>query len=94
MQARAEVAGETKLVDVTGCLPLDYCADTLSVANIVPRLIEDEIFADDGLPFKNFLDKEWGFFALTQGADGSTDILLTPLGQVWFGERYHKAPVH
>jgi hypothetical protein len=89
--AQVEVSRNTKLVDVSGCLPLDYCAGVLSVANVVPRLMSDGVFAEDGLPFQAYLD--WGYFALTQGADGSTEILLTPLGQVWFGKRYHKARV-
>jgi hypothetical protein len=78
-------------VDVSGYLPLDYCAHMCGVANAVPRLTLEGVLADDGLPFQNFID--WKYFALTQGADGNTDILLTPLGQVWFAKRYHKARV-
>jgi hypothetical protein len=81
--------GTTQAVDVTGCLPLDHCAGVLSVANIVPRLVAEGVFAEDGLPFQHFLD--WGYFALTQGANGMTQILLTPRGQIWFGKRYQKA---
>jgi hypothetical protein len=61
------------------------------VANAVPYLTSAGVLADDGLPFKNFLD--WEYFALVQGADGCTETLLTPLGQVWFAKRFHKARV-
>jgi hypothetical protein len=86
-QDAREVLAE-KLVDVSGCLPLDYCAHACGIANVVPRLVADGVFADDGLPFQHYLTNDWGYFALTQGAQGSTEILLTPLGQVWFGEHY------
>ena len=82
--AREVVTG--KVVDVSGCLPLDYCANACGVANVVPRLVADGVFADDGLPFQPYLD--WEYFALVQGAHGKPEILLTPLGQVWFGKRY------
>jgi hypothetical protein len=86
--ARVEVVN---MVDVTGCLPLDYCANLCSVENAVPRLTLDRVFAEDGLPLQPYLD--WKYFALTQGADGKPEVLLTPLGQVWFAKRYHKARV-
>jgi hypothetical protein len=88
--ARNGVRIEENMVDVTGCVPLAHCcAVMLGVANAVPRLIADGVLAADGLPYKHYLD--WGYFALVQGTDGTTETVVTLKGQVWFGKRYQKA---
>jgi hypothetical protein len=79
---------ENIVVDVKGCLPLNRCAELLKIADVVPRLMRDGIFASDGLPFPHFIES--GHFLLVVGEHEETEILLTPLGQVWFGARYQK----
>jgi hypothetical protein len=73
-------------------MPLADCVATLKVANIVPRLMADGVFAADGLPFSHYIKS--GHFLLVVGEHEETEILLTPLGICWFCARYHTEIVH
>jgi hypothetical protein len=75
-----------KVVDVQDCLTLAQVATTLGHVDIESRLIDDGIFALNGLPYLHFLD--CGYFVIGAGRE----VLLTAEGQAWFARRYPATP--